>query len=262
MDVTLSIRTTLRKKVQNYLQLNTYSPVFANLSEVYASVFQYLFSDPQISNLLTKERIIALKEELIEDFCDILLEYRLIYLYDLIAVYPRSKECLIEMRQALYYEYPEKKSRAHTEVDMEYSSFQFSQRLTAKPIVDQTFLHDYSKPSQQFLKSSARTNAWREYLIRCLRQNISYRLLHPSVSTTSILSFYFLALSALSVLDPVGSLAEATLEDVNYYIRHRQDGLRQFFTILLDDMNAEMLLGSPMNDTSSSSSSSSASSSS
>ena len=100
-----------------------------------------------------------------------------------------------------------------------------------------SIITDYpdSTPVLQDLKLCLQHTRQRPALIKSLKNDIANRVLHPGVSTQSIISVYISAVKALRELDISGVVMEMVLESCTEYLTQREDSVRMIMQGLLWD---------------------------
>ncbi len=79
-----------------------------------------------------------------------------------------------------------------------------------------------------------------EKLIHSLLRSFNQRLLHPGVSTTSILLMFVCSIKALRVLDPTGFILDKISEPIKNYLRNRPETVRCVVLTMTTDANGEL----------------------
>ena len=92
-----------------------------------------------------------------------------------------------------------------------------------------------STPVLHDLKLCLQHTRQRPCLIKSLKNDITNRVLHPGVSTQSIISVYISAVKALRELDVSGVVMEMVLESCTEYLTQRDDSVRMIMQGLLWD---------------------------
>lgn len=77
-------------------------------------------------------------------------------------------------------------------------------------------------------------------LIHSLLRSFNQRLLHPGVSTTSILLMFVCSIKALRVLDPTGFILDKISEPIKNYLRNRPETVRCVVLTMTTDANGEL----------------------